>query len=92
MDKSADNFSKTAVCDVHGVINLDALSTFFTQLSQQINQQNQTISNMQVTMNSLLKIVDFEDAFKKVNIAISGLEKKFSLVHEAATSHVKDER
>lgn len=84
--------TKAAVCDIHGVINLDALSSFFAQLTQQINQQNQTIAQMQTTMNSLLKVADFEDAMTKVNSVISTLEAKVSIAQESATSHVKDNK
>lgn len=84
--------SDTAVCDLHGVINLDALSSFFSQLTQQINQQNQTIAQLQASINSLVKIVDFEDSMRKMNLALQSLDNRVSIAQEAATSRIKEDK
>lgn len=82
--------NRSAVCDIHGVINLDALSTFFTQLTQQINEQNQTIAKLQATVNTLVSITDFEDRMARVNQGLKTLEIHVGQVKEAATSRLKD--
>lgn len=82
--------NRGAVCDIHGVINLDALSTFFTQLTQQINEQNQTIAKLQATVSTLVSITDFEDRMARVNQGLKTLEIHVGQVKEAATSRLKD--
>lgn len=82
--------NRSAVCDIHGVINLDALSTFFTQLTQQINEQNQTIAKLQATVNTLVSVTDFEDRMARVNQGLKTLEIHVGQVKEAATSRLKD--
>ncbi len=90
--EEGSNREAAAVCDIHGVINLDALSSFFGQLTNQINQQNQAIAQIQNTMNSLLRIADFEESMRKINLSLASLESKVAVAQDSATSRIKDDK
>lgn len=82
----------SAVCDVHGIINLDALSSFFTQITNQINQQNRAIATIQETLAGFVKVEEFRTSFHDVNCSLSSIEDRLLSLREAATSNLKDKR
>jgi uncharacterized phage infection (PIP) family protein YhgE len=81
-----------AVSDIHGIINLDALSTFFSQLTQQINKQNQVIAQIQNKLESFVTLNQFDLKISLLNNAIYNIEEKLAQLKEATTATLKDSK
>lgn len=80
----------SSMFNMHGIINLDAVSTLLTQIIKQIEKQNDAITQIQMKLPNYLTIHAFEEKIHSMELFMQKLESKINVVHKATTCYIKD--
>lgn len=82
--------SPAGLRDIHGIINLDEISKLFMRMLQRLDQQDQTISQLQHALTAYTQINTFQDKIGKIEHALGQIDTKLQRVSNACTAKVMD--
>eukprot|EP01031_Cornospumella_fuschlensis_P024985 gene24985-30183_t len=82
--------SPAGLRDIHGIINLDEISKLFMRMLQRLDQQDQTISQLQQSLTAYTQLNAFQDKIGKIEHTLGQIESKLQRVSNACTSKILD--
>lgn len=91
---SSDNleYLSSMLENMHGIVNLDAVSALLQGLLQQIVRQNVVMKNMQEQINHMVTQQDHQEVVRRLEDKISLLEAGVIKAQKAATANLLDQQ
>ncbi len=74
--------------NIRGIVDLDQLADILSNLVDHVNNQNNVIADLENKMSNYINYQVFEEKYRKLVTAITGLESQVHAIQSAATAKI----